>query len=70
MYCELCGHFWGILEFWFFITDEGNERETGSYSYDPQPSLSGIHSYDFRHDIYGFKKKTLCFIHEVLTFIW
>ena len=46
-------------EFWNFdfLTYEGNETDTESYSYDPQPSFSGIHSYDFRHDIYGLKKK-------------
>ena len=45
-------------EFWNFdfLTYEGNETDTESYSYDPQPSMSGIHSYDFRHDIYGLKK--------------
>ena len=47
--------FWRNIGVGFF-TDVGNETDTESYSYDPQPALSGIHSYDFRHDIYGLKK--------------
>ena len=69
MYCALCGHFLGVLEFcgFFFFTDEGNETDTESYSYDPQPSMSGIHSYDFRHDIIWIEEK-FCFLSMKFNF--
>ena len=51
-------------------SDEGNETDTESYSFEPQPSLSGIHSYDFRHDTYELKNsKNFVFHPKSLSFI-